>query len=119
MPDRVLLDTNILIRHLAESPNPPAPSSAAISVLTVFEVLRYSGMTPTEEHALHILIEACEILPVYHTIAQRAAELGRTRSTKAIDLLIAATAIDYGIPLITKNIRDFKDIPGLDLQEHF
>ncbi|MBI2410332.1 MAG: hypothetical protein HYV32_00350 [Candidatus Kerfeldbacteria bacterium] len=46
-------------------------------------------------------------------IAERAAMLGRTRKTKLPDLLIAATALILDIPLITKNKKDFRKIPGL------
>jgi|SRR3989338_6665894 len=119
MSVHLLLDTNIIIRHLAESPDAPAPQSAAISTLTVFETLRYSGMTSQEEYALRNLINACEVIPLYRNIAEHAAALGRTRSTKLPDLLIAATALELGIPLITKNFRDFKDIPDLVVQDHF
>ncbi len=33
--------------------------------------------------------------------------------------IIAATAVTYGIPLITRNEGDFKHIPGLDLRNPF
>jgi predicted nucleic acid-binding protein len=33
----------------------------------------------------------------------------------ALDLLIAATALEYDLTLVTDNIEDFKDIPDLNL----
>lgn len=32
-----------------------------------------------------------------------------------MDLFIAATAIEHGLSLVTRNTRDYSDIPGLDL----
>jgi len=36
-----------------------------------------------------------------------------TRSLSKMDTLIAASAITYGMTVVTANVRDFKDIPGL------
>lgn len=49
-------------------------------------------------------------------IARHAAVIGRTRKTKLPDLLIAATALEWNIPLMTKNLRDFRNIPNLILK---
>ena len=35
---------------------------------------------------------------------------------KLADAIIAATAVAYIIPLVTRNEDDFKHIPGLDLR---
>ena len=35
------------------------------------------------------------------------------------DAIIAATALEYGVPLVTRNVDDFKHIPGLDLRNPF
>ena len=37
-----------------------------------------------------------------------------TRSLPKIDTFIAASAIAYGMTVVTGNVRDFKDIPGLN-----
>jgi predicted nucleic acid-binding protein len=36
-----------------------------------------------------------------------------TRSLPKMDTLIAASAITYGMTVVTANVKDFKDIPGL------
>ncbi len=36
----------------------------------------------------------------------------------AADSIIAATALHYGLPLVTKNTRHFANVPGLDLRAY-
>jgi predicted nucleic acid-binding protein len=31
------------------------------------------------------------------------------------DLIIAATALEYGLTVVTRNVHDYRDIPGLSL----
>jgi predicted nucleic acid-binding protein len=40
---------------------------------------------------------------------------GRRVNSRALDLLNAAKAIDSGLDLVTRNIDDYDDIPGLTL----
>ncbi len=88
-----------------------------ISTLTVFEVFRFPGMTQDESEALHRIISLCEVFSVSAEVAHRGATISKTRPNKrAIDILIAATALELGVPLITKNLKDFHRIPGLTIQ---
>ena len=43
--------------------------------------------------------------------------LRRTFGMGAADALIAATALEHGLQLTTRNVRDFKKIPGLHLRD--
>lgn len=36
---------------------------------------------------------------------------------RSFDLVIAATALEYGMDLVTHNVRDFVDIPDLRLHQ--
>jgi predicted nucleic acid-binding protein len=36
---------------------------------------------------------------------------------RAFDLLIAATALEHSLTLVTRNLDDYADIPGLDIYE--
>ena len=38
-------------------------------------------------------------------------------NSRALDLIIAATALEYGLTLVTKNMEDFKDILDLTLYQ--
>lgn len=112
------LDTNIIIRHLAGRAKLKfLPKTAAISVLTVFELLRLPGLSNEEEKAIRDIVLECSVIPITESIAERAALFGRTTKKHQIDLLIASSAIELGAPLITQNNRDFKNIPHLRIRE--
>lgn len=40
---------------------------------------------------------------------------GRKSRARAFDALIAATAVAHHVPLYTRNEKDFRDIPGLEV----
>jgi predicted nucleic acid-binding protein len=52
-------------------------------------------------------------------IIQRAIQLRQRKSMKLGDAIIAATALEYGVPLVTRNEDDFKHIAGLQLINPF
>lgn len=111
---RWVFDTNVVIEHVVGNLTILfATGEGAVSVLTVYEALRLPGLSVTEEESLRIFFDTCEVLDVAQSIARRAAALGRIRKTKSFDLLIAATAIECDATLVTKNLRDFRNIPSL------
>ena len=114
-----VLDSNMLILHLAGSEKLSfASGDVAVSTLTTFEVLRLPGMSSNEDIAMRELLLLCRQVSVSPAIAEQAALLARTQpKQRPIDLLIAATALELDVPLVTKNRRHFKDIPGLEVVE--
>ncbi len=117
-----VLDSNALIYHVGGLQTIPdlLTSTYAVSSVIVFELLRFPGMSKQEESSLIKAIDYCEIVGVTEAIAFRAAFLSRIRPRgKAMDIFIAATALELDIPLITGNIKDFKNIPGLQVKSEF
>ena len=55
-----------------------------------------------------------ECLDDYAILRDELSKQGRT--IENFDLLIAATAIHYHLILVTENIKHFKDIPGLEIE---
>lgn len=47
----------------------------------------------------------------------RAALLDAGQGTPDMDLLIAATALVHNLTLVTHNVRDFTNLPGLDIED--
>ena len=122
-----MLDTNICIYIIKG--NPPqvldrlktlTQGSAVMSVVTYAELRAglelQNANRAQDERALAFLISRIPVLPFNESAAEcfgvmRAALRDRNRDT--MDRLIAAHAVSVGITLVTNNEADFKDYPGL------
>ncbi len=111
----VLLDTNVVLEHFRSGilTTTPPEASFCVSVITEAELLRYHGISEREVTLIERFLSITTRIAVDSRIARTAAMIGRARTTKLPDLLIAATALEFGVPLITKNLKDFRGIPGL------
>jgi tRNA(fMet)-specific endonuclease VapC len=57
-------------------------------------------------------------LDVAHTFGSlRAQQLDTGKPAPALDLLIAATAVHHGLTLVTHNVRDYANVPGLSIED--
>ena len=78
-----------------------------------------SGVPPSVLHRFNALSALLEDLPVLPFDAAAAVDYGvlraaiRDRRRDALDRLIAAHAISAGATLVTNNEADFRDYPGL------
>ena len=121
----VLLDTSVLINFLHGKRETAAllrditmrGFNLAVSCITVAEL--FAGMRPNEEAATEALLSTLDCLPVTQEIARRAGNIRATqrrlgRTFAPDDMMIAATSIQHGCPLITDNQKDF-DVPDLEL----
>ncbi len=89
----------------------------ATSVVNVAEV--YAGMRSGEEARTEAFLFGIELIPVTASVGRRAGLLKAERARKGqtfslADTLIASTALEYGMPLMTENRKDFVH-PGLRL----
>jgi predicted nucleic acid-binding protein/DNA-binding XRE family transcriptional regulator len=90
----------------------------AVSAVTVFELTR--GLTTPRRllaHYAELFGHEALVLPVTHAAAQLAAEAARVGGggIKAPDALIAGTALERGVPVVTSE-ADFRKFPGLVLE---
>ena len=115
----VLLDTNIIIEHLQSGLLQDTPDEIrfAISVVTMAELLRLPGIGHDEVYLIEDFISLTKVIDVDASIARKAAFLGRTSKTRLPDLLIAATCIEYRLPLITKNLKDYANLSDLEVRD--
>jgi tRNA(fMet)-specific endonuclease VapC len=127
---RYLLDTNICV-HLIQR-HPPKLlrrfqefdyGDLAISVVTLAElrhgVERDPSIKREAERALNDLLSYLPVLPLDNTVAEQYgifAAAVRDRRRDALDRLIAAHAASLGLTLVTNNEGDFKDYPGLAVE---
>ena len=119
------LDTNIIIYYfngeapilafLREQTAQGAP--LFVSTVTEHELYSYPHLTPLEAARIDALLTTLTVIDVYSRIAQLSGQLRAAYGIKAIDSMIAATALMTGTTLATRNIRDFRRIPNLDIRE--
>ena len=122
MEVNVLLDTNVLVYHVAGDSAATkfleetiARRSFCLSILSVIEFLGWHGHTDEEFIECKELIELATILPVSKEVADKAIELRRSRRIKLPDSVIASTALVNNLSLVTINIRDFKGTRDLQI----
>lgn len=100
-----------------------------ISVITLLELAHGVPRADTQVRAqlrqqfLDQLTSVVEVHVVSPEIAIRAGTLSGTLMREGMqvataDLLIGVTALELGYSLLTKNLRHFKSIPGLDVIPH-
>jgi tRNA(fMet)-specific endonuclease VapC len=129
---RYLVDTDWVIDALNERAEALqtleslAPDGLAISLITygeLYEGVHYARDPSTARSALQDLLGGFDVLAVTQEIAERFAIIrgGLTRHLRRqigdLDLLIAATAIQHDLMLVTRNLRDFQHIPDLRIHE--
>ncbi len=119
-----LLDTSVLIDPAASA---CLPSETLISAVSLAELAAgpHASPDPVErgrrQHRLQIVEATYEPLPfdvacarAYGSVFSATATVGRKpRGRRAVDLLIAATALANDLPLYTRNTRDFEGLDGL------
>lgn len=124
---RYMLDTNICIYLIKKQPPQVlehlqhlTKGSVVMSVITYAELRAGLEMQSTnrahDEHILSLLITRIPVLPLMPSDAERFGVLRavvRDRSRNAMDRLIAAHAVNSNLILVTNNEADFKDYPGL------
>lgn len=125
-PARGLLDTSVVI-DLEQVGEDSLPVEVAISAVTMAELAAgpHAATDPDERSRRQDRLQRAEAvfdpLP-FTTEAARAygrvfaaiAAAGRKpRGARAVDLLIAATALAEGLPLYTRNPDDFGNLDGL------
>jgi predicted nucleic acid-binding protein len=67
----------------------------------------------TDDARVRLLLTAMIEIPVDAAIAERAGRIRRASQARLPDAIVAATAIEHGLTLVTRNARDFAPIRGL------
>lgn len=129
---KYLLDTNICIHlfqnkfGIKEKIREVGLHNCAISQLTVAELLvgvEYTLQKTGRDHhqQLDLFISQVEVFPIDESIEYAAKEMARlqlagTPANDMIDVLIASTAVVNNMIMITENVRHFKNISGIQLE---
>ena len=116
----LLLDTNTLISHLRKRASVTdfllrwgQRDNLYISVVTRTEIL--AGMRPNEERETLELLISLSNLPVTSVVADRAGRLIYAAARRGIqtsfpDALIAATALEHDLIVVTTNAHHFEEL---------
>lgn len=109
----LLVDTDVFIDHLRGATElVPGKHRLHYSVITRAELM--AGTSASESVAL--LLAPFRELPVGREIAQRAGRISREVRIRLPDALIAATALELGSALVTRNERPFLPVRQLRLR---
>lgn len=119
----LLVDTSVIIDFLRR---PDKAETRYYSLAAQGQQLAVSIITHTElyagrsiwEHSrakreLEVIFSGLTILSLEQRISEQAGHLKATHSINLLDAIIAATALQYKLPLSTLNVKDFKKIPEL------
>lgn len=114
-----LLDSNIIIAEAARTEQEEDPlfldEGFCFSIITRIEVLGFFRITAREEEKIIGLLGAGEQLALTPGIARAAIHLRQARRMSLGDSIIAATALEHGLPLVTRNWQDFRHIAELEI----
>jgi toxin FitB len=106
----VLVDTDIFIDHLLGH-HELAPGRHRLHYSVVTRAELFAGSTATE--LTDLLLGPFREVAVDRAIAERAGRIRRESSVRLPDALIAATALEGGLALATRNRSDFDGVRGL------
>jgi len=100
-----------------------SPTDLAVSAITRYELLFGVERCPPawrkkEGGKVFLLLEQIQILPFTGKTAERAASLRAAlesvgKGIGPMDVLIAATALEHALPIVTNNLAEFQRVPGL------
>lgn len=107
----LLLDTDVLIDHI-RGRRALEVGGFAVSVVTRTEL--FAGRE-REEPAVEALLGRLSEIEVTADIARQAGRIRRATGLDVADALIAATALEHGMKVMTRNRRHFDRVAGLEL----
>src|SRR5579871_5840439 len=116
-----LIDSNHVIYYLDDLPDAVAlldrlaQDGIAVSIITYMEVFQgiEASSRPRRARAkFNAFFDGVPVLPMSIAVAQRCARLrrtlksqGRRVNSRALDLIIAATALEHRLTLVTRNTK--------------
>ena len=103
-----------------------ASSGLAVSIITYGELYEGAAFARDPEPALAGLrsfLKGKAILPLTQAVMERFAHIQGSLSRQVrqqigdLDILIAATCLEHNLTLLTRNLKDFHQIPNLKLYQ--
>ena len=127
---KYLLDTNICIYYLKglynlkEKIDSIGSDNCYISEITLAELkfgVENSEQKNKNRKVLDIFLNGIKIVPIFNSLDFYAIEKSRLRkkgkTVDDFDLLIGASSVSNNMVLVTNNIKHFKNIKGIKIQD--
>ena len=101
-----------------------AGTPVAFSALTVFEVeVGLRGAAARHRDRFENVVDRIDVVPLTRDVAHRAAAIQRNLNDRgdpigAVDVLIAATALERGEEVLTRNTDEFRCMDGLTVETY-
>jgi predicted nucleic acid-binding protein len=115
MEQRYLIDTNVIIDNFGNKL--PAKASAfvnsfnlVLSAVTKVEVLGWLNATKEQLKPLYAFMETASVLFIDEVVIEKTIAIRQTKKIGLGDAIIAATALEHEMTLVTHNLADFKNI---------
>jgi toxin FitB len=109
----VLVDTDVFIDHLRGARQlAPGRHRLHYSVITRAEL--FAGNTASD--LVSTLLAPFREIPVDRIVSERAGRIRRESGIRLPDALVAATAIEHSLGLVTRNRSDFESVRSLRLR---
>ncbi len=125
---KYLWDTNIAIYYLQQQfpetveilvDNLAKESTPALSVISEIELLCWKTAKDNQLIVLKEFISECVVIELEQAIKLKTAEVRKVNNIKLPDAIIAATAIVYGLTLVSRNEKYFMQVEGLNIINPF
>lgn len=124
---RWLLDSNAVMGCLNRDPATGFAAKiescfaegAAISVITLIEVLGWRGHSAQSRTDAQRLLDGLTLIGLTQSVVERTIVLRSRLSIALPDAVIAASALVEGLCLVTRNVQDFDRVDGLVLENPF
>ena len=114
----VLIDTDVLVDHLRGARRLRLPRAVAwISVVTRAELFSGASAEESEQKGLAALLSIFDEIEVNRAIAERGGRIRRLTGVPLPDSLIAASALERGLVVMTRNQRHFARVDGITLHD--
>ena len=122
MGKEFLIDTNTVIDYLGKKLPVRAEEfldtlPPVVSVITRMEVLSWYGVTTRQLSLLLPFFQYAVVYPLNETVVLQTIAIRQQQKIKLPDAIIAATAMVHGLDLITRNVKDFKNIASLHVMD--
>lgn len=120
MEQRFLADSNTLIDYVGNKIPEKASlvldeyfnAGFTVSIVSKIEVLGFNG-NEAELKRLASFIAFGKVVFIDEAIADKTIQIRKTHRIKLPDAIIAATALVYGLTVLSRNTSDFKNLDGL------